>query len=342
MILETPRLLFSIVISVVVCALSIVLLSGKALSWALVDTPGGRRLHDSPTPLVGGIAMMAGLFLGVLIAGLNPPSFSAYVVGVLILLIVGVQDDRAELSTGVKALSQVVAAGILVVAGDVRITEMGNLLGFGDIHLGFLSVPFTIFAIVGLVNAMNMIDGMDGLAGLISVVIFFTIIFYALSARVDWIVVFATLFVSVLVTFLCFNMAYGRRHAKVFMGDAGSMAIGYTLAWFLIVLSQPSVQTVRPMAVLWILAVPVLDTLRLMAIRLIERESIFKADNRHMHHLLRRQGRSYNTIVAIMVSASALCAIIAFVIQTTGLPDAVLFYGYAVLFFVMLFLFRKI
>ena len=254
-----------------------------------------------------------------------------YLAGAALLVVIGYLDDRRSISIGVKTAGQIGAACCLVFGGGVVIHNMGNLLGLGDIYLGGFAPLFTVFAIVGLINAVNMLDGMDGMVGGVCL---------ALCIPLAWLVyaqggfaVGAILVFAVAVAgFLLFNLRMGNRHARTFMGDAGSMLLGYTIAWFVIFLSQAPGSDLRPMAVLWIVAVPVMDTFRLIGWRVLTRQSPFSADNTHLHHILVNRGYSVNATVAVASLVTLILSATAFYISTFQFADPILFYGFAAIF----------
>ena len=156
----------ALLVSLAVTGLVLWFAEPSARRLNLLDHPNGtRKDHALPTPVTGGIAMVA----GVVVAGIATLPFSqptyAFGLASIFLLLVGLIDDLVDVRWWVRILAQVAAALILVYIGGVRIEQIGPVFGFGQMALGVLSVPFTVFATVGLINAINMIDGMDGLAG---------------------------------------------------------------------------------------------------------------------------------------------------------------------------------
>lgn len=327
---------FAAVLAFCVTAIATGLLIPRAGKLGLIDKPGGHRDHDAPTPAVGGFAIFAGIVLGVWLVMQSGVAAWSYLCGAALLVAAGYIDDRHVVSAPAKGIAQIGAAIVLCVGGNVVIRDMGDLLGQGAIQWGWFAWPFTVFAIVGLINAMNMLDGLDGLAGSVAVAIAIPLLYVALhmgaAAEVGYILVF----IGAVVGFLCFNFRHNGRPARTFMGDTGSMLLGYTLAWFVITLSQEPSQGLHPMAVLWLLIVPVMDTFRLMLLRARKRASPFAADKRHLHHLLFKAGMSVNQIVAFAFGLTLVSATIALYLQTLPTPGPVLFYGFAGLFLLYL------
>lgn len=302
----------------------------------LLVAPGEHRRHGEPTPAVGGLAIFAGLVAGTCAIGDWSFETSCYLGGGALLVFTGYLDDRHLIPIGYKTAAQIAAALLLVWGGHDLIFEMGNLLGLGEIHLGWMIWPFTIFAVVGLINAINMLDGIDGLAGSVTLAIILPLAWISLSAGgilLGPIIVLA----AAVCGFLCFNLRWGGYgSARTFMGDTGSMVLGYSLAWFVIVLSQEPVNAVPPMAVLWILIVPVMDTFRIMALRVMRRRSPFAPDTTHLHHILVMRGLPINTVVALAFLITLFFSAVALLLSSLPFPGPVLFYGFAGLFFIYL------
>lgn len=283
------------------------------LSWALIwalqpashrmgllDHPrGDRKNHAQATPVTGGLGMILGITLVFLTAPVPMTATKwAFLLGSGLLVIVGLLDDIFDVRWWWRILVQVVAALIMVYVGDVRVEQLGRVFGLDDLALGALSVPFTIFATVGLINAINMIDGADGVAGTLvaaALLMLGAAAWYA--GNLGLALVSATLAGAVL-GFLAHNFPFPRRSgARVFMGNAGSAFLGYAIAWLAFRLTQNEAHPVSPVLALWVVAIPVMDCLVLIARRLREKRSPFHADRNHIHHILRDAGFSASGLV---------------------------------------------
>ncbi|NTU43286.1 MAG: undecaprenyl/decaprenyl-phosphate alpha-N-acetylglucosaminyl 1-phosphate transferase [Nitrospirales bacterium] len=313
--------------------LLIVFLRGPAAAVGLVDTPGGRKHHDGAIPLIGGLAM-AVAFCGVSL--LVDDLFRKYLfcyLSVIAVAILGSIDDVKDIRAKIKLIWQIVAAAVMVLGGNIILVSFGNLTGMGDLGLGRLAVPFTIFAVVGLINAINMSDGVDGLAGGQTAVssLWLGIIASMAGLRVQAFVIF--LFLSVILGFLAFNArSPWRERATVFMGDAGSMMLGLCLSWFAIEVSQTPRAGVMPISVLWILGLPVLDTVTLMVRRLQKGQSPFQAGRDHSHHILLHAGFSHGQTTAIMVTFSSILGAVGFWGWWMSAPEWLMTCGYFFIF----------
>ncbi|MFV0277081.1 MAG: MraY family glycosyltransferase [Parahaliea sp.] len=269
---------------------TLVLLVAKPLAVrvGLVDKPGGRKIHTHDVPLVGGTAIFLSIFLAWCLA---PPLLvttinSIFVAAGALLFFVGMIDDRLCLPVRTRFAAQI-AAALLLMHSQVTLQDLGALWSSDPVALGWLATPLTILAVVGAINAVNMIDGIDGLAGTVTVVSFLLLLGVSFeSERLLQILIILCL-LGGLGAFLLFNMPIkGRDSAHIYMGDAGSTLLGFMMAYLLIDLSQGEKRAISPVTALWIFAVPLIDTLRVMLRRMLQHQSPFAADRGHIHHLL--------------------------------------------------------
>jgi UDP-GlcNAc:undecaprenyl-phosphate GlcNAc-1-phosphate transferase len=293
----------------------------------LVDRPNYRKLHRNPKPLVGGLGMILAFALSCILyvplAGMR-----GFFAGVVLLFIVGFLDDYKELGHRWKFAGQVSAAILMIYLSNVYLLSFGNLLHLGDIRFGILALPLSIFCIVGITNAINMIDGLDGLAGGVSLIAFsaFAILSYLGGSWNYFFIAIALCGVSL--GFLRYNW----RPAKVFMGDAGSLFLGFSLVYLSIIITQGPGSIVRPVVPLLILATPIADTLTLMFKRMMAGRSPFHADNYHLHHILIRMGMSKRVAVVTILAVSAFFGVLAVVGTIFKIPDYYLFSVFVVYF----------
>lgn len=283
-----------------------------------------RKIHTDPVPLIGGIAIAFGVLLTCL--ALIPFTHERVygLLGGALLLILGMQDDRRGLDAGVRLLGQTLAALIMTLGGGITLHSLGDLFGFGVIDLGLLAVPFTVFATVGIINAFNMIDGIDGLAGgLVLIVLSGLLCLEPLPASSRTVLL---MLIAALLPYLICNLGLLGRDRRVFLGDAGSMLLGYIVVWLLVRHSQAPHPTIAPVTALWLVAMPLMDTLCVMTRRLRRRCSPFKADRCHLHHLLIRLfGSQRRSLVTILLLAIALAGI-GVLGQAHGVKEALMFY----------------
>lgn len=297
-----------------------------------LDKPCARKCHATPTPPIGGFGVFAAIALfTVWINGLNPV-VGAWLAGGSLLVGVGALDDKYDLNWRVRILAQVAAALILILWGGVRAAHLGPLFGLPDVELGWFSLPLSVFAIVGLINALNMIDGIDGLCG--ALIIAACVMFAAagLYAGAPPIVYRLAMVVGAVAGFLLFNLRFGRvSAARVFLGDAGSGLLGFTIAAIAFRMTQDPVHPVSPILAPYLVAVPVIDCLALIARRLRQGRSPFAAGRDHIHHLLLEAGFSVNQIVALLVAVSFAIGLFGALCMVADVPNVVLMLNYVLM-----------
>ena len=303
------------VISFAAAVLLILILRPVAERIGLLDYPNQRSSHRAPTPLVGGLAIYLAVLTGAVAAflsGLLP--MDGYTLSLLggggLLVLVGAIDDARDLSPMLRFGVQIIAALIMVYGGGVVLSDLGRMLPSGEVlELGVLAVPFTVFATLGVINALNMCDGLDGLSGTLSIISItgLMIVSFVNGGPADSILL-AVLAMSIF-AFLLFNLRLpGRSRAAVFMGDAGSMFLGFALTWFAISLSQGEQRAMVPSAALWFLMLPLFDTVSMMLRRLAKGRSPFSADREHIHHVFLMAGFTVNETVTVMAAAALIGA----------------------------------
>jgi UDP-GlcNAc:undecaprenyl-phosphate/decaprenyl-phosphate GlcNAc-1-phosphate transferase len=273
----------------------------------LVDNPDGlRKRHEGSVPLVGGIAIYLG-FVSSMMA--LTPVFEGLpwlMAGGLLLVGVGARDDYCPISAEGRLAAHIVAALLAIYGADVRLYDLGNLsVGGGVLPLGVLSVPFTVFTMVGIINAINLSDGVDGLAGTLTVLTLLALIVMAsLAGRYELFQISICL-TSAMTAFLLFNLPGARRRSgRVFLGDAGSTLLGYLLACLLIASSQGDNRAFTPTIALWLVALPLGDTIAVGARRLASGRSPFHADRTHLHHLALSAGLSHRQTLFLLSAMS--------------------------------------
>ena len=287
----------------------------KAFGW--VDRPGGRKKHHKITPLTGGPAMALGLLAG--LATLRPDQpFTLGALGLLFLL--GLLDDRIDLSATLKLAGKIIAALAMVFGDGLVVSEHGVPFGF-SLSLGVLSAPFTILLIVGFLSALNMADGSDGLAGSITLISVTALMLIGHFAKVSP-APLAGLTVAITLAFLLYNFPFRQaRRAKIFMGDSGSLLLGGLIAVSAIDLSQRAGNAVPPMLVAAVLALPVFDCLILMGRRMAKGQSPMQADRDHLHFIFERAGLGKRSIVLLIGAGLALVSAFATLLWLAKAPD---------------------
>ena len=276
----------------------------------LLAYPGEHRRHSEPTPMVGGIAIMAGLLVFAW-------SVQAELMPALILIFaVGVLDDRFSLPSWMRFIAQALAIWLMIDLTGVELHNLGELLSEREVQLGWAAVPLTIFAGIGVINAINMSDGLDGLAGSLVAIALVALIYLVGSTEP-----FMFFVLVAVLAFLCFNLRIGRNRAALFMGDSGSTTLGLILTFLLIKYSQQPTAAFAPVTALWLLALPLLDAVAVLLIRPLRGSSPFSADHLHYHHLLLDRGLGVNQALVLVVGIQASLIALGLVMHEFGVQD---------------------
>ncbi len=293
----TPLLAF--LTALIACACLLAALERVAPKFGLLDKPSGHKTHTHPTPVVGGIAITLSLFVVPLTDSLPPDAFWLFV-GVGLSLLLGLADDLLHMRAQTKLYFMTGIFALALTPPGLLLERLGELLPGVQVFTGVIAVPLTLFAAVGVINAFNLIDGMDGLAGTVAACLLSGFLLLALAIGAHEWVPFIVITLAAVLAFLAFNMRLpGRSRARLFMGDAGSLVVGFVLFWLSVALSQRSSGAVPPMVMVWLMAFPMLDTVATMALRIRERTSIFTPGHDHFHHLLSQHGAPVQRVVAL-------------------------------------------
>ena len=290
-------------------------ISRLAVSIGIFDGQDERKLHSGAIPRLGGIAVFFAVLLSTILFSDIDRQIRGFLAGGVVIFLTGLTDDLTGLVARKKLLGQFVAALIATVVGDLSLTSLGDLFGTGQIELGYISVPFTVFAIVGVINAINLMDGLDGLAGGVTAIAASALGIIAYSTGNQHLVGICVALLGGVIGFLKFN-SYP---AKIFMGDGGSLFLGYCLAIFAIHLVEHEGGHVSAMVPVIILAVPICDTCFVMMRRIWKRQPISTPDRSHIHHRFMDLGIGHKATVILVYGLSYCLAIYAVMFQK--LPD---------------------
>lgn len=295
----------------------------------LMDRPAGRKNHCRPVLVIGGIAFV--LAFELLLPWIVPVSdpYLYLMLGLGFICIAGLVDDIHQLSSKSLFLLQITAALLIVWAGGTQVETLGNLFGWGDVHIGPFAIIFTLICVLGVINAINMLDGMDGLAGFVVLV---SVGWFAVLACLSGMLhIYAMLMVlvGVLMGFLMFNMRTPwLKRASIFMGNAGSLSLGLLLTWFAVELSGKSSSVVTPITAVWVIALPLMDMCRVMFGRIRQGKSPFIADHSHVHHMLSDAGFTVGQVVVIKGLFSAMLGGVGVLAWYYHVPEWMMFYAF--------------
>ena len=267
----------------------------------MVDYPTERKNHIGNIPIVGGICV----FLGILISYLFYIEFDRFSSVLLItgslILIHGVWDDITNLKAQTKIVFQVFVSAIMIYVTDVKLDTFGDLFGVSyPLQLGILSIPITIVAVIALTNAINMIDGLDGLAAGIVLLAITGMIFFNLTLEFSPFTNILLATASALLPFIIFNITPYTKF-KVFLGDGGSLFLGYIISWALIY-SAENINNFTPSFALWCVAIPLFDFFTVIIMRIVKKQPLMIARKDHIHHYLKNFGFSKQLTLLLTVS----------------------------------------
>lgn len=292
-------------------AIPVVLKISKRKS--LMAIPGERSSHDIQVPNLGGIAIFYSIGICAPIFAYELfDSYKFLFPALVILLYVGVMDDIMEIRAYKKLMAQIIVAILMVVGSDVRIKSFFGLFGFYELNY-FFSILLSVFIFIIMINAFNLIDGIDGLAGSFSIIccVLFGGSFYYLGEYNYPMVTLCIIIIGSLLSFLYYNLSENKTR-KIFMGDTGSMSIGFLLVFTSFYFIDMFVENVdgvpryylasAPIISFSILILPIIDTLSVIIIRLLNKKSPLEADKNHIHHKLLRLGLTHKRVTFLMIA----------------------------------------
>ncbi|MBE8557258.1 MULTISPECIES: UDP-N-acetylglucosamine--undecaprenyl-phosphate N-acetylglucosaminephosphotransferase [Vibrio] len=312
---------------------SLFLMRKVAKAVGLVDKPNERKLHNGAIPLVGGIAISLSISQYLVTHPDVIPHSQVFLASIAALIVIGALDDKFDISFKIRLIVQAILSICMMYFADLRLENIGNLFGLGDLHLGFLSPVITILAVIGAINAFNMVDGIDGLLGGLAIV---TLGAIAILLQVDsqhGLAYLCVVFIVAIIPYILMNLGILGRERKVFMGDAGSMMIGFTVIWLLLGASQdPSESLMRPITALWLIAVPLMDMAAIMFRRVRRGVSPFKPDREHLHHIFQRLGCTPRQTLAIICAIASSFAGFGIYGEFLKVPESTMFILFLVCF----------
>lgn len=313
------------------CSLFVIRKVAKTIG--LVDVPSGRKQHTDNVPLAGGIATSITLLYFVFNNAFLLHSPMLYAACIITLVTIGALDDKFDISYKIRLFVQAVLSIAMMWLGGLELSSLGNLFGTGQIELGIAGYIVTVLAVIAAINAFNMVDGIDGLLGGLSIVTFGGLAILLLHDHQPKIAYFCLAMVAILFPYVVLNMGWLGRQRKVFMGDAGSMLIGFTVVWVLLISSQNGkIPPLRPVTALWLIAVPLMDMVAIMIRRIRRGESPFKPDRDHLHHIFQRVGFTSKQTLFAICSISALYAGVGIYSDIAQVPEYIMLIAFVVCF----------
>ncbi|KLU98869.1 UDP-N-acetylglucosamine--undecaprenyl-phosphate N-acetylglucosaminephosphotransferase [Photobacterium aphoticum] len=301
----------------------------------LVDKPNARKLHQGVIPLVGGIAIFMTILISFMLFLPVTDNLMLYLSCAFVLVVLGALDDYYDISFKLRLVVQAVISLVMITVGGHSLHNLGYLMGSEVITLSPLaSGVITVLGVIGAINAFNMVDGIDGLLGGLASVTFGALGLVFFANGNEYLATVCLLIVTAMVPYIMLNLGIplGRRF-KVFMGDAGSVFIGFSVVWMLIRGTQePDVYAFKPVTALWLIAIPLLDMATIMIRRIRKGHSPFKPDREHLHHICQRIGLSPTMSLIVICSMAALMAAIGIWSDVNGISETVMFISFLITF----------
>lgn len=315
----------------------------------LMSDPNERSSHSEKVPSLGGIAFFVVVSLGLyFLQGWDKFSISMSILpGLLILFVIGLKDDLVVLSPRTKIVAQILAVSFVLYHPAFQIHHLNSFFGIEEVSL-FVTVPLAAFVSLFIINAYNLIDGIDGLAAMIGIIIFgvYSFLFYMLDLH--FFMGVCLLVVGTLAAFLRFNLSSSK---KIFMGDTGSLIIGFLIAVATIRLFSVNPMVLKkmpfqlenlPIIVVAVLIIPVFDTARVFTVRILNRKTPFSADRNHIHHLLIDYLKLSHKEASIFLSIVNILFFFIFLILGVNLDNIILFLALLALIAVFVYFFFHI
>lgn len=297
---------WAFVIALIVTYICTPLVRTLAVKIGAIDAPDARKVHQVSIPRLGGLAIYIGYMVSLLYSVKDISSVKGLLIGSVILVAVGIWDDVKQIGPKTKLLGQIVAALMLPIFDNAI-----HFISIGDhmLYLEYLSIPLTVFWIVGFTNIVNLIDGLDGLAAGISLIACIAICIVTLQmGQVD-----LACITLALAGAACGFLRYNFNPAKIFMGDTGSMLLGYTMAAISVMGSVKTAATVGLVVPVIVLGLPILDTLFAIVRRRINGRPVFQPDKGHLHHRLLAMGLTQKQAVLLMYAITAVLGCVSIV-----------------------------
>ena len=301
----------------------------------LVDKPNARKHHQGVIPLVGGISVFIAFSIAALLILPVNLTLLLYLGCSLILLVVGVVDDYFDISFKIRLVVQAGIALAMIIFGGLSLDNLGYLMGSETLQLSpVIGGIITVVAFIGAINAFNMVDGIDGLLGGLASVTFSAMGYVFYIHGNSELALFCGLLVTAMVPYIMLNLGlpFGRRF-KVFMGDAGSVFIGFTVVWLLVRGTQEvNIVAFKPVTALWLIAIPLMDMTTIMIRRVRKGQSPFKPDREHLHHICQRMGLSSRLTLFVICLLAINCAAIGIWAETARINESTMFIAFLVMF----------
>jgi UDP-GlcNAc:undecaprenyl-phosphate GlcNAc-1-phosphate transferase len=288
-------------------SLAIAVLRPLSARLHLVDLPNQRKQHVGAIPLIGGIAVFFGVLVSTLLTLPQDPALLVWLCCGVVIVVLGAIDDAHDISPWLRLGVQSLLILCMCKVTGVTLHNLGDIAGLGNISVRWVDLVITVVAICGAINAYNMMDGIDGLAGTMALISFFglAILFHdSMPLLAD----LSQIFTLALLPYLAVNLTIPPLTRKIFLGDAGSMLLGFTIGFLVIFGSQQTAMDIafRPVTALWIIGLPLMDMVGIMVRRIRKGQSPLRPDRNHLHHILLHAGFTPRESLCIMAMLGSL------------------------------------
>lgn len=330
-VLSYKEIFLMVLITALFVAFFIPIVKQIAIHVDALDVPNARKVHKKPIPRLGGLGIYSGFLLGYIIFGKESIQMNSILIGSFIILITGIIDDIKPIPAKYKFCGQLLGAAVIPLYGGIVLRDVS---AFGlYINFGIFSYPVTILFIVSVINCMNLIDGLDGLAGGIAAIYFLTIGIIAIVLK-------SSSGLDTILTFVMLGSTLGYLYhnfypASIFMGDSGSMFLGYMIS-IISLLGYKNVTFTSFIVPVFLLAIPILDTLFAIVRRVVNHKPISMPDKNHLHHQFLKKNFSQRKTVLIIYAIDILFAIASIVYVLGDFEQGVMIY---IILFILVLIF---
>lgn len=308
---------FIVLYSFIITSILIISLSFIAKKIKFFDVANSRKIHHGEIPLIGGTAVLFNLYFFSIFFDfsyqLQLITFSS-----IILFTISLLDDFIEVRPIYRLLFQVISS-LIVVGGGIILNNLGQYSFTSNLELGAFSILFTIFSITFFINANNFIDGIDGLCASYLIISFISLLFYSSNELDQNLINFFVIIISSLLCFLIFNINLVPNN-KIFLGDSGSITIGFILSWVIILFAENNI-IAHPVLAIWIVGYPIFDLISVVLIRISNKDNPLHPDKKHLHHLLLTLSLNKKVVLLIIVLIILFIQISGFYIYQFFGPD---------------------
>jgi len=308
----------------------------------LLDIPNYRKHHQGAVPLIGGVA----IFIGVVITSLIFMKLN-YQQKILlgsssVIVLLGVFDDLKDISVRLRLFVQASCTVFMCLSLNVTLSHLGHMFWFDEVNIGALGYLVAVIAVIGGINAYNMMDGIDGLAGSMALVSLIALIILFASKGATVYMHWALVFAAAVIPYLFANLRLGWFKQKIFMGDAGSMLLGFVIVWLLILGTQQDTKYFKTVTALWVIAIPLMDMAAIMIRRIRKGNSPFKPDRKHLHHIFLRTGLSSRQSLFAIIIASLIFTTFGLLGELFDISEWIMLISFIVLFLFYYYLLHRI